>query len=134
MDEGFELGGDHAALFVDGDGPYGGAAEAEHLGGLFDAVVAVGAGEEHEAVVAIAVFLGAGVEVVARDHNGGGVGGGATLDGDASGAGPIEAEERGKLLSGVFLNDCEGRGDLVDVDVGVERREDKLRRYAGGVG
>lgn len=134
LDQGFELRGDHAALFVDGDGPDGGAAETEHLGGLFDAVVAVGAGEEHEAVVAIAVFLGAGVEVVARDHDRGGVGGRASLDGDASGAGAIEAEERGELLAGVFLNDGQGWGDLVDVDVGVERRQDKLRRYAGGVG
>ena len=41
-----EGGGQHAAGGVDGDGPHGGGAEAEHLRGFFDAVVAVGAGEE----------------------------------------------------------------------------------------
>ena len=41
-----EFGGDHAAGGVDGDGPDGGGAEAEHLRGFFDAVVAMSAGED----------------------------------------------------------------------------------------
>ena len=75
-DEGREGGGIHAAgLGVHGHGPHGRGAEAEHLGGLFDAVVAVGRGEEDEleAVGGVAVRLGVRVEGVAGDHDGGGV-------------------------------------------------------------
>ena len=46
-DEGGEGGGGHAAgLGVYGDGADGGGAEAEHLGGLFYTVVAMGGGED----------------------------------------------------------------------------------------
>lgn len=134
-DEGFEGGRAHAAGgAVDGDGPYGRGAEAEHLRGFFDAVVAVGAGEEDEGAVGIAIFLGGGEEGVAGDDDGGGVGGGAALDGDPACVGTREAEERGEGAGGCFFDDGEGGGGVVDVDVGVEDREDQVRGYAWSVG
>ena len=75
-DEGGEGGRVHAAgLGVHGDGADGRGAEAEHLGGLFDAVVAVGRGEEDELEVVCRVAVGFGIweEGVAGDYHGRGV-------------------------------------------------------------
>lgn len=75
-DEAFQGGRVHGAVCEDGDGPDGGGAEAKGLGGLFDAVVAVRAGEQDqfEIVGGVAAGLGGGEERIARDHYGCGVG------------------------------------------------------------
>lgn len=133
---GVEGGGHHAAGGVDGDGPHGRGTEAQHLRGFFDAVVPVGAGEEDEFAPAGGVTFCFRVweEGVARDDDGGGVGGGAALDGDAARVGAGQAEEVGEGAGGGFLDDGQGGRDLVDVDIGVEDGEDELGGYAYGIG
>ena len=135
-DEGGEGGGVHAAgVRVHGDGADGRGAEAEHLGGLFDAVVAVGRGEEDEfqIVCGVAVGFGGGVEGVAGDDYGRGVGHGAPLHGNAAGVGSGEAEETGEGTGRVFFDHGEGGRYFVRVDVGVQGRQDQLGGEAGGV-
>ena len=135
-DEGGEGGGVHAAgLRVHGDGADGRGAEAEHLGGLFDAVVAVGGGEEDEfqIVRGVAVGFGVGVEGVAGDDYGRGVGHGAPLHRNAAGVGSVEAEEVGECTGRVFFDHGEGGRYFVRVDVGVKGRQDQLGGEARGV-
>lgn len=81
-----------------------------------------------------AVGFGGGVESVAGDDNGGGVGGRAALDGDPACVGTVQAEKGGEGFGGGFLDDGEGGGGVVDVEVGVEDGEDEFGGYAGGVG
>lgn len=104
--------------------------------GFFDAVVSVSGGEEDEAEVVggVAVRFGGGVEGVAGDYYGRGVGAGTPLDGDAAGMGSVEAEEVGEGTGRVFFNQGQCGGYLVRVDVGIESREDQFGGEAGGVG
>ena len=127
----------HAAGFwVHGNGPDGRGAEAEHLRGLFDAVVAVGGGEEDqfEAVGRVTVGLGVREEGVAGDDHGRGVGAGASLHGDAAGVGPVEAEEVGESPCRVLFDRRQCGRDFVCVDVGVEGSEDQFGGDTGSVG
>ena len=127
----------HAAgCRVHGHGADGGGAEAERLRRLFDAVVAVGRGEEDqfEAVGGVAVGFGLREEGVAGDDHGRRVGAGAALDGDAAGVGSVEAEEVGQGPGRVLFDCRQGRGDFVRVGVGVEGGEDQFGGDAGGVG
>ena len=136
-DAGRQGGRVHAAGFgVHGHRVDGRGAEAEHLRGLFDAVVAVGGGEEDqfEAVGRVAVGLGVGEEGVAGDYHGRGVGAGASLDGDAAGVRSVEAEEVGESPGRVLFDHRQRRGDFVCVDVGVEGGEDQFGGDTGSVG
>ena len=136
-DEGGQGGRVHAAGFwVHGHGPDGQGAEAEHLRRLFDAVVAVGRGEEDEfaAVGAVAVRLGVREQGITGDDYGRGVGAGAPLYGNAAGVGPVEAEEVGESTGGVLFDQGQCGGNFVRVGVCVESREDQLGGEAGGVG
>lgn len=72
-------------------------------------------GEEYEVVGLVSQGFGGGVEDVARDDYGGGVGGAAALGGDTAGVGGGEAELRGEAAAGRFFDDGEGGGDLEDV-------------------
>ena len=98
------------------------------MGGFFDAVVAVGAGEEEELEVVggVAVGFGFGVKGVAGDDYGCGICDGAALDGDTACVGTVEAEEVGKGLGGFFLNEGQGWGSFVDVDVRIESGKDQF--------
>ena len=136
-DAGRQGGGVHAADFwVHGHGPDGGGAETKHLCGFFDAVVAVGGGEEDqfEAVGRVAVGLGVREEGVAGDYHGRGVGAGASLYGYAAGVGSVEAEEVGESPGRVLFNHRQCRGDFVCVDVGIEGGEDQFGGDTGSVG
>ena len=86
MELGFQVFWGHLALFIDGDGRYCFATEAEHLGRFFNAVVAMGAGEECEfaAFGEVAVLFGVGKQRVAGNDDGGRVRCRAPLNGDAS--------------------------------------------------
>lgn len=131
-DERGELGGQHAACGVDGDEPDGVGAEAGDGGGLFDAVVTVGRGEDDEALGGVAGGLGGGEEVAAGGDEAGEVACAAAGAGDAAGKRAVEAKEAGEALGGEFLEDGEGRGDGVDMDVCVEGGEEELRGEADG--
>ena len=136
-DAGRQGGRVHAAGFgVHGYRVDGRGAEAEHLRRLFDAVVAVGGGEEDqlETVGNVAVGLGGREEGVAGDYHGRGVGAGASLDGDAAGVGSVEAEEVGESLGRVLFDHRQCRRDFVCVDVGVEGGKDQFGRDTGSVG
>lgn len=126
-DAGGEGGRVHAAgLGVHGDGADGRGAEAEHLGGFLDAVVAVGRGEEDELEVVGAVAVGFGVreEGIAGDYNGRGVGAGAPLYGDAASMGSVETEEVGESTGRVLFDHGQCGRDFVSVDVGIESGKD----------
>ena len=136
-DAGRQGGGVHAAGFwVHGHGTDGRGAQAEHLRGLFDAVVAVGGGEEDqfEAVGRIAVGFGVWEEGVAGDNHGRGVGAGASLYGYAAGVGSVEAEEVGESPGCVLFDHRQCWGDFVCVGVGVEGGEDQFGGDTGSVG
>ena len=94
-DEGEEGGGVHAAGFwVHGDVADSGGAEAKLLRGASDTVMAVDRGEqdEFEVVGCVAVGFGGGVEGVAGDYYGSGVGTRASLYRNAACMGSIEAK------------------------------------------
>lgn len=55
------------------------------------------------------------MESVARDNDGGGVGGAAAGLGDTAGCGRREVEEVGEVFGCVFFDEGEDGGDLVDV-------------------
>ena len=136
-DAGRQGGWVHAAGFgVHGNREDGRGAEAEHLRGLFDAVVAVGGGEEDqfEAVGRVALGFGVREEGVAGDDHGRGVGAGASLHGYAAGVGSVEAEEVGESPGRVLFDHRQCRGDFVCVDVGVEGGEDQFGGDTGSVG
>lgn len=135
-DAGGEGGRVHAAgLRVYGDGADGRGAEAEHLSGFFDAVVAVGRGEddEFEVVGAVAVGFGIREEGVAGDYYGRGVGAGTPLYGDAASMGSVEAEEVGESTGRVLFNHGQCGGNFVCVDVGIESGKDQFGSEAGSV-
>ena len=98
--------------------------------------MAVGASEEDEFPVlsAIAVRLCVGVEGVAGDYYGGGIGDSASLDRYAACVSAIEAEEAGKGAGGVLFNEGQSRGGFVDMDIGVEGCYDEFCSEARGVG
>ena len=135
-DEGGEGRGVHAAgLGVHGDAADGRGAEAEHLSGFLDAVVAVGGGEddELETVCGVAVRFGVREEGVAGDYHGRDVGTRASLHGHAACMGPVEAEEVGESAGRVLFDHGQGGRNFVRVDVGVESSEDHFCGEAGGV-
>lgn len=74
-DERVELGGDHAALGVDGDGDHVVGSESTHLRGFLQGVMPMGGGKEHEFMRCIAGFPRLGEEIVSSDDDGGCVGG-----------------------------------------------------------
>lgn len=136
-DEGGEGGRVHAAgVGVHGDGADGGGAEAEHLGGFFDAVVAVGRGEkdQFEIVGRVAVGFGVGVEGIAGDDDGRGVGVGASRHGNAACMGSVKAEQVGQSTGRVLFDQGQCGRDLVCVDVGIEGSEDQFGGEARSVG
>lgn len=56
------------------------------------------------------------------------------MDGYSTSMGPCETEEGRKGSGGCFFDNGEGRRGVVDVDIGVEDREDEFRGYTRGVG
>ena len=78
--------------------------------------------------------FGVGVEGVAGDYDGGGVGDGTALYRNAACMGPVESEEVGESTGRVLLDYGQCVGNFVCVDVGVERGEDQFGGDAGGVG
>ena len=56
------------------------------------------------------------------------------MDGDTACVGGFETEEIGEGFGDVFFDQGEGGGGIVDVDVGVEGREEEFGGHAGGVG
>ena len=97
--------------------------------------MAMGAGEEDEFPVlsGVAVRLCIGVERVARDYYGGGIGDSASLNRDTACVSAIEAEEVGKGAGGVLFNEGKSRRGFVDMDIGVEGCYDELCSQARGV-
>ena len=98
--------------------------------------MAVSAGEEDECPVlsGITVNFCVGVEGIAGDYYGGGIGDSASLDRYAACVSAIEAEEVGKGAGGVLFNDGKSRRGFVDMDIGVEGCYDELCSEARGVG
>lgn len=76
------------------------------MGGLLDAIVTVGAGEEDEFAVfrCVAVFFCIGKERVSGHDYGCGVRDRAALDRDTASVGTVEAEEIRESACSVFLD------------------------------
>ena len=99
--------------------------------------MSVGACEEDKFVVGISGGFRFGVESIACDYNGGGVGGAASLGGYSAGVGTVEAEQVGEGSGGDFFDHRKCGGDLEDVELWMLglylRRESKclLHLYSG---
>lgn len=117
---------------VDGDGDDALAPEPALLRGLLDAVMSMRRGEEDQFAAArvIAQPLRLREQVVARDDDARQVAGAAALDADAAGARAREAEHARQSSRDVRLDQRQHGGHLVHVHVGVEHRQDQLRRHA----
>lgn len=98
--------------------------------------MAVGGSEEDqlEIIGGVAVGFGVGVEGVAGNYDGGHVGDGTSLYGNAASMGSVEAKEVGESTGCMLLDYGQCRGNLVRVDVGVQRSKDQFSGEAGGIG
>jgi hypothetical protein len=120
LDEAFEFRGDDLSGWVDGYADDGRGSKAVEVGGFFDRVVPVGRGEEFELESAVALGFGRGVQGVASDDNGCGVGSGAPGLRDAATCAGWEVEEGSEIFGGSFLNERQYGGYLVDVGLSRE--------------
>ena len=124
----------HASSLVDGDGDHGVGAEAADLGCLLETVVAVGGSEEDEPLVAVALSLGLREEVVPGDDDRTEVSSTSTRLAHATGVRALEAVELCHLARGLLLDQRQRWRDWVDVQVGVQRREQQVCGQADGRG
>lgn len=136
FDLGRESEGKHATRRVSGNGPDCEAAKTKHLGCLFDTVVTVRASEKDELAIlrGVTMLLCIGEQGVAGNNHGSGVRGRSALNRNAACVGSGKAEEIGEGARGCFFDKSERRGDLVDMNIGIENSENEFRGDADGVG
>lgn len=125
-DQGGETVRAHTTDVVDGDQDHGSFAHAGDDGGFFDGIMTMFTGKHDKPVVCVAPRFGVRVESTAGDDQTGQVGPAAAWTGHAAGKGAGETEARGETAGGETLEDGEGGGDGVDVDIGVEGGQEHL--------